>query len=131
MKPKKIWCNLGVSNLKRTADFYTALGFTPNPQVGISPDLVSFMVGNDGFFIHFFEKEKLEKNMNIRLIKPGEGIEAMFTLHADSHEEVNKWAREAKNAGAINFSEPAEFGEGYYGFVFSDPDGHTFNVFNM
>jgi len=23
------------------------------------------------------------------------------------------------------------FGEGYYGFVFADPDGHKFNVFHM
>lgn len=23
------------------------------------------------------------------------------------------------------------FGEGFYGFVFADPDGHTFNAFYM
>ena len=28
-------------------------------------------------------------------------------------------------------SKPEEFGEVYYGFVFADPDGHTFNVFYM
>ena len=26
---------------------------------------------------------------------------------------------------------PEEFGKGYYGFVFADPNGHRFNVFYM
>jgi hypothetical protein len=55
----------------------------------------------------------------------------MFTLSAESKDEVNEWAKEVENAGGTLISQPEAFGEGYYGFVFADPGGHTFNVFYM
>ncbi|MCH5719065.1 VOC family protein [Niabella hibiscisoli] len=55
----------------------------------------------------------------------------MFTLSADSKEEVDDWATTVEAAGGTIVSEPEAFGPGYYGFVFADPDGHKFNVFYM
>jgi predicted lactoylglutathione lyase len=57
--------------------------------------------------------------------------EVIFTLWAENKKEVDTWAEEVRNAGGKIFSEPEEFGEGYYGFGFSDPDGHKWNVFHM
>jgi len=57
--------------------------------------------------------------------------EIIFMLSAESKEQVDEWAKEVEKAGGKNISEPEEFGEGYYGFVFADPDGHKFNVFYM
>ena len=57
--------------------------------------------------------------------------EVLFTLSAESKEQVDKWAKEVEKAGGTLISEPEEFGGGYYGFVFADPDGHKFNVFFM
>jgi predicted lactoylglutathione lyase len=57
--------------------------------------------------------------------------EIIFTLSAESKAEVNSWAKEVEKAGGRLISQPEEFGEGYYGFVFADPDGHKFNVFYM
>lgn len=131
MKPKKIWANLGVSDLKRTTKFYNAIGFKPNGKFSVTEELTSFLVGNDDFVLHFFLKEVLETNMKVKFAEPKNGIEIMFTLSAESKEEVNKWAKEVENAGGRVVSKPEEFGEGYYGFVFADPDGHTFNVFYM
>lgn len=54
--------------------------------------------------------------------------EIMFTLSAESRDEVNAWAEEVRQVDGIIFSEPVEFWEGYYGFGFSDPDGHKWNV---
>ena len=47
--------------------------------------------------------------------------------------EHARWVAEfeVRNAGGTIFPEPAEFGQGYYGFGFADPDGHKWNVFNM
>ena len=36
-----------------------------------------------------------------------------------------------ERAGGKIISQPEEFGKGYYGFIFADPDGHKFNVFYM
>ncbi|MDB5199512.1 MAG: glyoxalase [Chitinophagaceae bacterium] len=128
MNPKKIWSNLAVSDLDRTTKFYTELGFRSN---GSSKELTSFFVGDDDFVIHFFLKDIIETNMKVKFADTKNAIEVMFTLSAESKDQVDKWAKEVEKAGGKIISKPEEFGEGYYGFVFADPDGHTFNVFYM
>lgn len=123
-----IWANLAVSDLKRTTDFYTQLGFKPN---GASKDLTSFMVGEKNFIIHFFLKEVIESNVKIDIVDLKYGNEIIFTLSAETKDQVDNWAKEVETAGGKIISKPEEFGEGYYGFVFADPDGHKFNVFYM
>ena len=128
MKPKKIWANFGVSDLERTTKFYTDLGFKSN---GASNDLTSFFVSEDNFIIHFFLKEVLNTNTSLELVDPAKENEIIFTLSAEIKEDVDKWAKEVEPAGGKLISKPEAFGEGYYGFVFADPDGHKFNVFYM
>ncbi len=131
MQSKKIWSNLGVSDLDRTTKFYNALGFKPNGKHSVTKELTSFLVGDDNFVMHFFLKDILETNMKVKIADIKNAIEVMFTLSAESKDEVNKWAKEVEKAGGKIVSKPEDFGEGYYGFVFADPDGHTFNVFYM
>jgi len=128
MNPKKIWANLAVSDLNRTTKFYTELGFRSN---GSSKELTSFFVGDDNFVIHFFLKDIIETNMKVKFADTKNAIEIMFTLSAESKDQVDNWAKEIEKAGGKIISKPEEFGAGYYGFVFADPDGHTFNVFYM
>lgn len=128
MNPKKVWSNLTVSDLDRTTNFYTALGFKFN---GRSDDLTSFFVSEDNFIMHFFLKDKLKANVEIEILDAHIANELVFTLSAETKEEVDNWAKEVETAGGKIISEPKEFGEGYYGFLFADPDGHKFNVFHM
>ena len=128
MKTKKIWANLGVRDLDRTTKFYRQLGFKHN---GASNQLTSFFFGDENFIIHFFLKEVLEPAIKGPIIDTKEGNEIIFTLSADTNEEVNNWEKEVRQAGGTIVSVPEVFGEGYYGFAFADPDGHKFNVFQM
>lgn len=128
MKPKRIWANFGVEDLKRTTDFYTRLGFKPN---GASADLTSFMFGDKDLIIHFFLKEVLKPAIKGEIIQPEQGNEIIFTLSADTKAEVDHWEKEVSEAGGTIVSRAEAFGPGYYGFVFADPDGHKFNVFYM
>jgi uncharacterized protein len=128
MNPKKIWCNLAVSDLERTTKFYTTLGFKPN---GKSKELTSFMVGENYFIMHFFLKDILQSFIKGDIADSQKTSEVVFTLSSESKEETDKWAKEVESAGGKIISGPEEFGEGYYGFLFSDPDGHKFNVFFM
>ena len=127
MKTKKIWANLAVSDLDRTNKFYNAIGFKTN---GSSKDLTSFLAGDDNFIIHFFLKEVLSKNIP-GMIDASQGNEIVFTLSVDSKADADQWAKEITAAGGTLITQPEAFGEGYYGFVFTDPDGHKFNVFYM
>ncbi|HMS64277.1 MAG TPA: VOC family protein [Ignavibacteria bacterium] len=130
MKPEKIWANLTVEDIDRTTKFYTELGFKPNGNFK-SEELTSFLFGEDEFVIHFFLKEVLKSNVKGEIADLKYGNEIIFTLSAGSKEEVDNWESEVKNAGGTIVSGAEEFGKGYYGFVFADPDGHKFNVFYM
>ena len=128
MKSKKIWANFGVSDLDRTTKFYQQLGFKQN---GASEQLTSFFFGERDFIIHFFLEDVLTSGMKGTVADTKAGNEIIFTLSADTKEEVDNWAKEVRQAGGTIVSEPEAFGAGYYGFVFADPDGHRFNVFQM
>jgi predicted lactoylglutathione lyase len=128
MNPKMIWANLAVSDLERTTKFYAELGFKSN---GSSKELTSFFFGKNDFIIHFFLKEILKPAMKGEMTDTQNSNEIIFTISAESKTQVDKWAKEVESAGGKIISEPEEFGKGYYGFVFADPDGHKFNVFYM
>ncbi len=125
---KKIWANFSVRDLEKTTQFYTQLGFKQN---GATDQLTSFFFGEDNFIIHFFLKDVLEPNIKGSIINTEAGNEIIFTLSAESKEEVDDWAAAVEDAGGLVVSKPEAFGAGYYGFVFADPDGHKFNVFYM
>lgn len=123
-----IWANFGVKDLERTTQFYTALGFKSN---GRSDDLTSFFFGENNFIIHFFKKEVLSKNLGLEISDSEKSNEIIFTISAETKEEVDRWSEKIKNSEGKLISNPEEFGDNYYGFIFADPDGHKFNVFMM
>ena len=128
MKTKKIWANFSVKDAARTNQFYTELGFTPN-GTNSYPKLASFLFGDDGFVIHFFEEgSKIDE-----FLPPGPqtASEIIFTLSANTEAEVNEWAKQVTNAGGRILNKVGRDENDYYGFAFADPDGHKFNVLLM
>lgn len=134
MDTKKIWANLAVNDVERTWEFYLKLGFKPNCPPS-TKELASFLIGDDGFVIHFFERDRFKASLEGEISDLTHGNEIMFTLSAESKTEVDQWVTEVKSAGGTIFFDPQkdrkEFYDenGYYVCVFSDPDGHKFNVF--
>jgi predicted lactoylglutathione lyase len=126
MKTKKIWANLGVENLERTTKFYSELGFKPNGH-NTSSELTSFIFGEENFIIHFFIKDRFKWAVNDEMADLKLGNEIIFSLSAESKEEVNEWLTIVEKAGGRIFAELQDYGKGYF-FGFSDPDGHKFNV---
>jgi len=126
MKSKMIWANFVVKDVKRTNEFYTQLGFTPN-NTNNFPKLASFLFGDNKFVIHFFEQGS---GINDFLTSESNS-EIIFTLSAETEAEVNEWAERVKKAGGTIFKEVQRDEKGYYGFAFADPDGHKFNVLLM
>ncbi|WP_194766482.1 VOC family protein [Tamlana sp. I1] len=132
MNTKQIWANLGVENIERTKIFYQSLGFQLNGSP--SNELVSFFFGPDNFVIHFFKKEKLESSLEGKTSDLSKGNEVMFSLSVENKEEYNHWVTEIKNAGGkilfdSNKDRKAFYdNNGFYVCVFTDPDGHKFNL---
>ncbi|KQT17694.1 hypothetical protein ASG31_08990 [Chryseobacterium sp. Leaf404] len=131
MKFKQIWANFAVANLHRTEIFYRDLGLKLNyscVETTDKPKIVSFFFGESDFVIHFFEKEQLEFAMNGKASDLENGNEIIFSISANTENEVNEWADKVKNAGGKIHKEAKMQEDGYYYCVFSDPDGHKFNV---
>lgn len=124
MKAKKIWANFSVKDVKRTNQFYTHLGFTPN-GANTYPKLASFLFGDDNFVIHFFEEGS---QIDEYLPAGSKTNEIIFTLSAESKDEVKEWMDKVKEAGGSIFNKAGRDETNHYGFAFADPDGHRFNV---
>ena len=127
MKAKKIWANFSVKDAKRTNQFYTQLGFTPN-KPNNNPKIASFLFGDDDFVIHFFE----QGSQIDEYLPPGaKTSEIIFTLSAETEAEVKEWIDKVKKAGGNIFHEVGRDETNHYGFAFADPDGHKFNILLM
>lgn len=128
MKAKKIWANFSVQDVKRTNEFYTQLGFTPN-NTNNFPKLASFLFGDEKFVIHFFEQgSKIDEYLTSG---SKTNSEIIFTLSAETEAEVKEWAKKVKEAGGNILQDVRRDENNYYGFAFADPDGHKFNVLLM
>ena len=128
MKAKKIWANFSVKDAKRTNQFYTQLGFTPSKKNN-DPKLASFLFGDDDFVIHFFEQgSRIDEYLSSGSKNTSEII---FTLSAQTEEEVKEFAAKVKEAGGNIFQQVRRDEDNYFGFAFADPDGHKFNVLLM
>ena len=128
MKTKKIWANFSVKDIGRTREFYEQLGCTFYDS-GNNPKLAGFNFGENEFVILFFEEgSQIDEYLPPQSKNSGE---IMFTLSADTEEEVKKWAQKVKAAGGNIFHDVKRDKTGYYGFAFADPDGHKFNMLLM
>ena len=128
MKAKKIWANVSVKDASRTNQFYTQLGFKSN-KPNSDPKLASFFFGDDEFVIHFFEQNsQIDEYLTSN---PKNDSEVIFTLSAETEQEVKEWVDKVKTAGGNIFYEVGRDKTGHYGFAFADPDGHKFNVLLM
>lgn len=128
MNAKKIWANFSVKDAERTNQFYTQLGCKPN-GTNSYPKLASFLFGDDNFVIHFFEQgSQIDEYITTGAKSSNEII---FTLSAETEQEVIDLANKVKAAGGSIFKEAGRDKAGYFGFGFSDPDGHRFNVLLM
>ncbi|MEJ4088945.1 VOC family protein [Galbibacter orientalis] len=132
MKTKQIWANLGVESIEQTKVFYQTLGFQLNGSP--SNNLVSFFFGLDNFVIHFFKKEKFESSLESKSADLKKGNEVMFSMAVESKEEYNHCVTEIYRAGGeilfdSNKDRKAFYDDnGFYVCVFTDPDGHKFNL---
>lgn len=129
MKFKQIWANFAVENIERTEKFYRHLELERNGSPSESgPEMTSFKFGESDFVIHFFRKDQLEFAMNGKVADSENGNEIIFSISAESEDEVNLWAEKVIEAGGKIHKEAKRQEDGYYYCVFADPDGHKFNV---
>lgn len=124
MKTKMIWANLVSQDLQQTMKFYSDLGFKQNGQN--TEEIVSFSIAQNNFIINFFTTDRFKTALKGNLVNAKNENEIIFSLSAESREEVDLWYNKIKEIGGTIFSEPENYQLGYT-FGFADPDGHKFN----
>ena len=125
---KQIFINLAVKDLQKSMDFYTALGFSNNPQ--FSDDTGKCMVWSENIFVMIMTHEKFKTFATKPIADTKSTLAGLFSLAVDSVDEVNSILRKGLEAGG---TEPTEMKD--YGFMqqrtIEDFDGHTWEVFYM
>lgn len=125
---KQIFINLAVKDLQKSMAFYTALGFTNNPQ--FSDDTAKCMVWSEHIFVMLLNYEKFSSFTTKPIADAKAKIAGLFSLSLDSIDDVNSLMTNGLKAGGI---EPNEMRD--YGFMqqrtIEDFDGHTWEVFYM
>jgi uncharacterized protein len=125
---KQIFINLAVKDVSKSMAFYTALGFSNNPQ--FSDDSAKCMVWSDSIYLMILSHEKFTSFATKPLADTKKNQAGLFSLSFDSIDGVNQFMDNGLQAGGI---EPNEMRD--YGFMqqrtIEDFDGHTWEVFFM
>lgn len=128
---KSIWINLPVNDVNRSRDFFTQIGFTPNTQYGSNDDSASFLVGESKLVIMLFKKEMYESFAGGTVSNPISGTEVLFSIDAESPEEVDNLAKKVILAGGTIYGEPGYKDGWMYGCGFIDLDGQRWSILYM
>lgn len=125
---KQIFINLAVADLQKSMDFYTALGFSNNPQ--FSDDSAKCMVWSENIFVMLLNHDKFSTFTTKQIADTKSKIAGLFSISLESIDEVHTLMSNGIKAGGI---EPNEMRD--YGFMqqrtIEDFDGHTWEVFYM
>lgn len=125
---KQIFLNFAVKDPEKSLEFYTALGFTNNPQ--FSDETGKCMVWSDSIYVMLLTHEKFSSFATKPLADTKSAVAGLFSLSLDSVDEVNKMMTAGLAAGG---TEPSEMRD--YGFMqqrtIEDFDGHTWELFYM
>ena len=125
---KQVFINLAVKDVQKSMDFYTALGFTNNPQ--FSDDAGKCMVWSESIFVMLLSHEKFAGFATKPIADTKSAVAGLFSLSVDSVDEVNSIVESGLKAGG---TEPNEIRD--YGFMqqrtIEDFDGHTWEIFYM
>jgi uncharacterized protein len=123
MKPRMSMITLGVSDLKRSIDFYEVGLGLPKMQ---SPGEVAFFTLN-GTWLGLYSKEALAKDATVSA--GGSGFRGVTISHnVSTKAEVDSVLKQAVSAGARLVKPAQEVSWGGYSGYFSDPDGHLWEV---
>lgn len=124
--PTKIFVNLPVKDLKRSMDFFTALGFSFNLQ--FTDDKAACLVINDGSIYAMLLTEPMFKTFTKKEIADAtKTTEVLIALDAESREKVDELVAKAVESGGSVYAEPADHGW-MYQHSFADPDGHQWEL---
>lgn len=125
MYQQMIFVNLPVADLDASKRFFTALGYSINPQFSddnaasvVISDTIVAMLLTKPFYATFTDKEIADAEKT---------SEVLVCLSAESREKVDELVGRALAAGGTDTGHTQDHGF-MYGRAFDDLDGHTWEI---
>lgn len=128
---KQFWINLPVSDMARSKQFFTDIGFRVNPLHEHNPEIGSFYLDKNDTVMMLFSKEAMEGFIANPIADTSAGNEILLNIDAESREEVDEMAEKVRATGGVIYAEPGESDGWMYAFGFVDPDGHRWSMLYM
>ena len=125
---KQIFINLPVQDPEQSMAFYSALGFTNNPQ--FSDEQGKCMIWSDSIYLMLLSHQKFASFATKPIADTKAAIAGLYSLSLSSEDEVHTLMAKGLQAGGTEPHEPRN-----YGFMLQrtlvDFDGHTWELFYM
>jgi uncharacterized protein len=125
---RKLFVNLGVSDLKKSMAFFSTLGFTFNRQ--FTDDNAACMVISEDAYVMLLTPPFFRQFTRREPCNTTTHTEGLFALSCESREEVDALVKRAFAAGGTPAMDAIDHGF-MYGWSFYDLDGHHWEVFWM
>lgn len=127
---KQIWLNLPVKDALKSKEFFSKLGFQFLEE-RTTAQSACMLVGETNFVVMLFANDMFQSFIRQNITDTAQSNEFLISIDAESREEVDTLAQNAKAAGGTVYAEPGENQGWMYGCGFSDLDGHRWNVLHM
>ncbi|MCZ0986660.1 VOC family protein [Streptomyces diastatochromogenes] len=128
MYQQMIFVNLATADVEASKKFFTALGYTINPQFS-SDDCVCVVI-SDTIIAMLLSKQHYATFTKKEIVDSTASSEVLVCLSAESREKVDELVDKAIAAGGKPSGETQDHGF-MYGRAFDDLDGHTWEVMWM
>lgn len=126
---RKIFVNLPVDDLAASVKFFTALGFSFDPQF-TDDNATCMVVADDSIFVMLLATPYFQTFTDRPIANAREQTEVLVCLSCDSDAEVDDLVAKAVAAGGKAHRAPQDHGF-MYGHGFEDPDGHVWELVHM
>ena len=126
--PRQIYVNVPVSDLTKSVDFFTKLGFEFNKEY--TDENATCMIVSDTAFVMLLTNEFFKRFTKKELTDAASHTEAILAISAGSRAEVDEMVNTALAAGGQPSNDKMD--EGFmYSWSFQDLDGHLWEVMYM
>jgi uncharacterized protein len=125
---RQIFVNLPIKNMERSKAFFSALGFSFNPQ--FTNEQGACMVVADNIYVMLLTESFFQTFIKKPVADARESTEVLVCLSCESRAEVDELVKKALDAGGKVPNAPQDHGF-MYGHGFEDLDGHIWELAYM
>jgi uncharacterized protein len=119
-----------VKDVTKSVAFFKKLGFLFSEK-RTTDQMACMLVGDKKFVVMFFPEASFRGFTGNTITDTDQSTEVLFSIDAESREEVDQWTKNVAEAGGTIYGKPAEIHGWMYGCGFADLDGHRWNVLYM